>query len=45
MELINDFQKTLLCIAVEKESIEIIKLILTYPEIEINQLEILNQSF
>ena len=41
MKLSIDIQKTALHIAIEKENIEIVKLLLSHPEIDINILCIL----
>ena len=45
MKLFHQFYKTALHIAVEKENIEIIKLLLTNDQIDVNTLNILKYYF
>lgn len=39
--LFNEFCKTLLCLAVDKENLDIIKLLISYKEIDLNEKSIL----
>lgn len=45
MKLLNNINKTALCLAVEEDSIEIINLLLTNEKLDVNILNILIHSY